>query len=70
MALRLEQRIEVPERRLHELIRGHLRETHFQKNLAELGTNHQQGMEITALRLFAQRAEVVSEGDAENNSTA
>ena len=70
MALRLEQRIEVPERRLHELIRGHLREAHFQENLAELGTNHQQGMEIAALRLFAQRAEVVSEGDAANNSTA
>ena len=60
MALRLEQRVEVPERRLHELVGGHLREAHLQKDLAELRSHHQQRMQVTALRLLAQGAEIVS----------
>ena len=60
MALRLEQRVEVPERRLHELVRRHLGEPHFEKDLAELGSNHQQRMQIPRLWLFPQRTEVIT----------
>ena len=60
VTLRLEQRIEVPERRLHELVRRHLREPHLQKDLAELRSNHQQGMKIPRLRLFPQCTEVIT----------
>lgn len=71
VALRLEQRVEVPERRLHELVGGHLGEAHLQENLAELRSHHQQRMQIAALRLLAQRAEVVSGREEEaKESTA
>ena len=39
MTLRLEQRIEVPERRLDKLVGGHLVEAHLQQDFAELGTD-------------------------------
>ena len=41
MALRLEQRIEVPERTFNEPICRHLSETHAEEDLLELFSDHQ-----------------------------
>ena len=60
VALGLEQRVEVPEGGLHELVGGHLTESHFQQDFAELGTDHQQWVQVPAVRLLAQRTEVVA----------
>ena len=44
MLLRDEKGVEIPERRLHEAIRGHLRETHLEEDLAEFFSDLQKWM--------------------------
>lgn len=60
MTLGLEQSIKVPEGGLYELVGWHLLEAHLQQDLTEFGSNHQQRMQITALRLLSQGTEIVS----------
>ena len=49
VALRLEKRVEVPERTLYKLCSGHLIETHFKKNLSEQGSNLEQRVQVAAV---------------------
>ena len=49
MHLGLDQGVEVPEAALHEVVRGHLGETHLQKDLAELLSNLEEGVHATAV---------------------
>ena len=48
MTLRLEKRIEVPERAFNEPIGRHLGETHAKEDLLELLSDHQKRMQMTA----------------------
>ena len=59
MRLRLEQTVEVPEGRLDPLVGGHLMEAHLQEDVAELGPNLEEGVEISATNLLTQGLEVV-----------
>ena len=49
MHLGLDEGVEVPEAALHEVVRGHLGETHLQKDLAELLSNLEEGVHATAV---------------------
>mmetsp|Transcript_11357 Transcript_11357/g.27943 ORF Transcript_11357/g.27943 Transcript_11357/m.27943 type:complete len:209 (+) Transcript_11357:471-1097(+) len=59
MALRLEQRIEVPEGRFHPLVRGHLLESHLHEYLSELGAYLEEGVEVPPADGFAEGSKVV-----------
>ena len=59
MALRLKQRIEVPERALNVPIGRHLSETHAKEDLLELLPDHQKRMQVTARKWHTCRGEVV-----------
>ena len=55
MLLRLEERVEIPEARLNIVIRGHLGEAHLREDLAELRAHFQEGVQVAAGELRAQR---------------
>mmetsp|Transcript_32088 Transcript_32088/g.76699 ORF Transcript_32088/g.76699 Transcript_32088/m.76699 type:complete len:411 (-) Transcript_32088:84-1316(-) len=57
--LGLEERVEVPERRLHEAVRRHLLEAHLQENLPELRADLEEGVEAAGPAVLPQRLEVV-----------
>ena len=59
MTLRLEKRIEVPERAFNEPIGRHLGETHAKKDLLELLSDHQKRMQMTARKWYTCRGEIV-----------
>ena len=46
----LEQRVEIPEGALDEVVGWHLRETHFQEDLPELSSDFEKRMKVTAWR--------------------
>jgi hypothetical protein len=58
VALRLEEGVEVPERALHELGRGHFIETHLEQDFSEEGPHLQQGVQVPALRDLALSVEI------------
>jgi hypothetical protein len=58
VALRLEEGVEVPERALHELGRGHLIETHLEQDFSEERPHLQQGVQVPALRDLALSVEI------------
>jgi len=58
VGLRLEQRIEVPERRLNEPISGHLVEAHLEQSLSKLGTNFQKRMQVATVRHLTSSVQV------------
>lgn len=59
MTLRLEKRVEVPERTLDKAIRRHLRETHFEEDFFELLTDEEKRMKVTTRERHASSIEVV-----------
>mmetsp|Transcript_11544 Transcript_11544/g.30043 ORF Transcript_11544/g.30043 Transcript_11544/m.30043 type:complete len:322 (+) Transcript_11544:532-1497(+) len=56
--LRLEERIEVPKRRLDETVGLHLLEAHLEEDLTELSAHLHQRVEVAAPRVLAQRLQV------------
>lgn len=58
VTLRLEQRVEVPERRLDPAVRRHLIEAHGEQDFAELSPDFEEGVEVTALGSLASRVDV------------
>ena len=55
----LEQRVEIPEGALDEIVGGHFREAHFQEDLPEFRPDFEQRMKIATRRHDAQGVEVV-----------
>eukprot|EP00042_Codosiga_hollandica_P053874 m.716109 g.716109 ORF g.716109 m.716109 type:complete len:473 (+) comp58794_c0_seq2:749-2167(+) len=56
--LGLEEGVEIPERRLHEVVGGHFGEAHFEENLAVLGSDFEQWVKRAVLHRFAKRIEI------------
>ena len=59
VALRLEQRVEVPEARLHPAVRGHLLEPHPHENASELGSHFEERVEVAPSHRGAVSLKVV-----------
>mmetsp|Transcript_6199 Transcript_6199/g.14881 ORF Transcript_6199/g.14881 Transcript_6199/m.14881 type:complete len:280 (-) Transcript_6199:20-859(-) len=59
MRLGLEQTVEVPEGRLDPLVGGHFVKAHLQQDVAELGPNLEEGVEVSPADLLPQGLEVV-----------
>lgn len=53
VALRLEQRVKVPERALNIALCGHLIKAHLKEDLSELSANLKKRVEVAALRCLA-----------------
>ena len=56
--LRLEERIEIPERTLHPLVRGHFGESHLHEDLAEFGPYLEEWVQVPAPHRGPERVEI------------